>query len=141
MKYASAASACILPAYHTAPDHDACMQWCVQVLPECGSFKTTVQSALFPAIKKIKQSEDAGQPKSVAIAAAIPTLVRAFARSLGCREMCQALVDTCSCNIPGESVTFGQALTDAEDNLSVQQVRSSLQLQPVQLDASTRAQT
>lgn len=99
------------------------------MLPECGSFKNTVHTAILPAIKKIKESEDKGQPKPVAIAAAIPGLIKAFAKTLGCREMCQALVDTCSCNIPGQSVTFGQALTDAEaNNQAIKQVRHSPQL-------------
>jgi hypothetical protein len=123
-------SACITMTSAVSDARDRCVltqarlcavQWCVQVLPECGSFQKSVHSAIFPAIKKIKQAEDAGQPKSVAIAAAVPGLIEAILKTMGCREMCQAVVDTCSCNAPGERLTFGEALLAAEANNEVVQ--------------------
>ena len=101
------------------------MQWCLEVLPNCGSFQQTVHRAILPAILQIKQEQDSGQPQEVAIAEAVPGLLEAMAQSFSCREMCQAVVDTCSCKaFPGESLTFGEALTAAqENNDNFQQVR------------------
>ena len=100
----------------------------MQVLPECGTFAKAVHSAVFPAIQKMKEAEDAGQPRSVAVGAGVPTLVKAFAKALGCREMCQAVVDTCSCNdSAGDSMSFGDALTAAKANIVLlQKVRPSV---------------
>ena len=100
------------------------MQWCVQVVPECGSFKEHVHEAIFPAAKAVKQAEDAGQPKQIAMAAAVPGLVKAMLRTMACREMCQAAVDTCSCQQGGKPLTFGEALVSAEEyNANFQEVR------------------
>jgi hypothetical protein len=102
------------------------MQWCVELLPECGSFKESVHSAILPAIKKVKQAEDKGQPKSIALAEAVPGLLKAMAKTLSCREVCQAVVDTCSCKaFPDERLSFGEALLAAQDhNENFQQVCS-----------------
>lgn len=91
------------------------MQWCVQALPECGSFQQSVHRAIFPAILEAKKAEDAGKPQSVAVAEAVPTLIEAMSKGMACREMCEAAVNTCSCGTSGGSgITFGQAIMDAE---------------------------
>lgn len=91
------------------------MQWCVQALPECGSFKTHVHKAIFPAILEAKKAEDRGQPQSIAIAEAVPGLVAAMSKTMACKEMCQAAVSTCSCKAGGDdTLTFGEAIENAE---------------------------
>lgn len=88
--------------------------WCVQALPECGSFMTHVHKAIFPAILEVKQEEDLGLPESTAIAAAIPSVVQAMSKTMACREMCHATIATCSCG--NATLTFGEALENAEVN-------------------------
>jgi hypothetical protein len=91
-----------------------CMQWCVQVLPECGSFRDFVHQAIFPAALKIKKAEDAGKPKIAAVSAAVPDLLKHILQTMACKEMCEATVNTCSCKAPGGALTFGQALEAAQ---------------------------
>jgi len=86
----------------------------VQALPECGSFQKHVHKAIFPAILEVKNAEDEGLPESTAIAAAIPDLVKSMSKTMACREMCHATVATCSCG--NATVTFGEALENAEVN-------------------------
>lgn len=89
--------------------------WCVQALPECGSFQTHVHKAIFPAFVAAKKAEDAGQPESVAMAEAIPGLVAAMSKTMACKEMCEAAVSSCSCKADGsDALTFGEAITNAE---------------------------
>lgn len=91
------------------------MQWCVQSLPECGSFQEHVHKAIFPAIVEAKQAEDAGQPPSIALAESVPGLVKAMSRTMACKEMCEAAVSTCSCKEAGaKNLTFGEAIENAE---------------------------
>lgn len=93
----------------------SCLQWCVQALPECGSFQTHVHKAIFPAIIEAKKEEDAGQPQSIAIAEAVPGLVRAMSKTMACKEMCEAAVMSCSCKTDGHAaLTFGEAIENAE---------------------------
>lgn len=89
--------------------------WCVQALPECGSFQTHVHKAIFPAIIEAKKEEDAGQPQQIAIAEAVPGLVRAMSKTMACKEMCEAAVTSCSCKKDGNDIlTFGEAIENAE---------------------------
>jgi hypothetical protein len=93
------------------------MQWCIQALPECGTFQEHVHRAIFPAILEAKKMEDQGKPQSVAIAEAVPLLVEAMSKGMACREMCEAAINTCSCGTSGGAgVTFGEAIMNAEKN-------------------------
>lgn len=89
--------------------------WCVQALPECGSFQKHVHKAIFPAILAAKKAEDAAQPQNIAIAEAVPGLVAAMSKTMACKEMCEAAVTSCSCKADGDGIlTFGEALENAE---------------------------
>lgn len=99
------------------------MQWCVQVLPECGSFREVVHKAILPAALEMKKAEDAGKPRIAAVSAAVPGLLEHIMKTMACKEMCEATVNTCSCKSPGKGLTFGQALQAAEEfNAEFQQV-------------------
>jgi hypothetical protein len=37
------------------------------------------------------------------------------------QEMCRAVVDTCSCNMPGKGLTFGEGLNAAMENNEILQ--------------------
>jgi hypothetical protein len=100
------------------------VQWCVQAFPPCGSFAATVHPAIFPAIGKIKAAQDAGQPRIMAIASAIPDVVAAMSHGMACRELCESVVGTCSCvGDRDHPLSFGEAITAAEQsNESFKQV-------------------
>jgi hypothetical protein len=94
------------------------------VLPECGSFREVVHKAIFPAALEIKKAEDAGKPQMAAISAAVPGLIEHIMKTMACKEMCEATVNTCSCKGLGPGLTFGQALQAAEEfNADYQKVR------------------
>jgi hypothetical protein len=74
-----------------------------------------VHPAIFPAIRKIKAAQDAGQPRAIAVATAVPDLVKAMSRGMACRELCEAVISTCSCSSdPAHPLSFGEAVTAAE---------------------------
>ena len=76
-------------------------------MPKCGSFQSSVEVAILPALAVMTEAEDMGRSQMDAMGDAIPLLLNATALTMPCREMCEAVVQTCrraplpSCG-PGE---------------------------------------
>ncbi|KAK9829899.1 hypothetical protein WJX72_008541 [[Myrmecia] bisecta] len=92
--------------------------WCAQTVPKCGSFAALVETAILPAIAQVVNAEADEASQIEALSSAVPMLLKAMSLSLPCREMCEAVVNTCSCK---KDRTFGELLdkivakhTDAE---------------------------
>lgn len=81
--------------------------WCAQTVPKCGSFSTTIERALLPAIAAIDSARDYGKTQLDALSDAVPLLLNASSLTMPCREMCEAIVSTCGCNT---QTSFGELL-------------------------------
>ncbi|BDA45605.1 hypothetical protein COCOBI_07-3920 [Coccomyxa sp. Obi] len=81
--------------------------WCAQTVPKCGSFSTTIERALLPAIAAIDTARDYGKTQLDALSDAVPLLLNASSLTMPCREMCEAIVSTCGCN---KQTSFGRLL-------------------------------
>lgn len=83
--------------------------WCAQALPKCGTFDALLDATMFPALE-LAASLPAGDSE------APPQLPDGWAADfqrnvslvLPCREMCEAVVGTCSC---GRQKTFGSVVS------------------------------
>lgn len=64
-------------------------------VPRCGSFQSSVETAVLPALAVMTAAQDEGRTQVEALGEAIPLLVNASALTLPCREMCEAVVQTC----------------------------------------------
>ena len=74
-------------------------------VPKCGSFQSSVEQAVLPALAIVTAAEDNGQSPTEALADALPLLANASALTMPCREMCEAVVRTCAC---AQELTFGE---------------------------------
>ncbi|KAK9839741.1 hypothetical protein WJX84_000691, partial [Apatococcus fuscideae] len=81
--------------------------WCAQTAPKCGSFQGAVEGAVLPAISTVLTASDNGRTPLDALSEAVPSLLQASNLALPCREMCEAVVGTCSCN---KERSFGDLL-------------------------------
>ena len=79
----------------------------LEQVPKCGSFSTTVERALLPAIAAIDSARDYGKTQLDALSDAVPLLLNASSLTMPCREMCEAIVSTCGCN---KQTSFGKLL-------------------------------
>ncbi|CAL8470810.1 g10352 [Coccomyxa elongata] len=61
--------------------------WCAQTVPKCGSFSTTIERALFPAIAAIDTARDYGKTQLDALSDAVPLLLNASSLTMPCREI------------------------------------------------------
>ena len=62
---------------------------------------------------QVSSALDKGENAVEALAEVVPELADAMALSLPCREMCQAVVNSCSC---GKERTFGDILQAVQAN-------------------------
>ena len=70
-------------------------------------------------VLQITDAVDSGKSQLAALGAATPLLADAMALSMPCREMCDAVMSSCSC---GKESTFGallQAVIDKQNQVSV----------------------
>lgn len=82
--------------------------WCHQTVPTCGSFQTTVEAHILPAMKVAVQRKQAGDTGAVAAAAAVPHLIQAVNKVWPCRNVCEAVMQSCGC---GDEKSFGDLIT------------------------------
>lgn len=113
------------------PPCDKCFEalhkfWCAQTAPLCGTFEKILDEIL-PVFAAV-----AGQRKDPVkeMKAAVPRILGAFSLGLPCREMCDAVTNTCGC---GEATTFGQMMAA----LKRRQTRGSAQPYSTNMTSST----
>ncbi|CAM6098318.1 unnamed protein product [Calypogeia fissa] len=85
--------------------------WCAQTVPACGTFDKVVDEIL-PMISAVALKK---ATPVAALQEAIPRMVQTASLGLPCREMCDAITDTCGC---GEAATFGEVMTSIQEQTS-----------------------
>lgn len=73
--------------------------WCTQALPKCGTFDALLDHTIFPAVQQLQGDSAGSMPQDWA-----DEFSRNVSVLLPCREMCDAVVNTCGC---GKQKTFG----------------------------------
>ena len=61
--------------------------WCAQTVPKCGSYSTTIENVLLPALSTVTKSEAYGMSPAEALSAAMPQLLAASSLAMPCREV------------------------------------------------------
>ena len=64
----------------------------------CGSYATIIENTILPMITKVTQAQQQGASAAAALAPVVPELLQASSLSMPCREMCEAVVSSCSCD-------------------------------------------
>ncbi|KAL2644791.1 hypothetical protein R1flu_012378 [Riccia fluitans] len=78
--------------------------WCAQTVPACGTFDKVVDEIL-PMISSVALKK---VTPVVAVQSAVPRMLQAASLGLPCRNMCNAITQTCGCDHPA---TFGEVMT------------------------------
>ncbi|KAK9813568.1 hypothetical protein WJX73_007727 [Symbiochloris irregularis] len=87
--------------------------WCAQTVPKCGSYSTIIENTILPMITRVTQARQQGASAVAALAPVVPELLQATSLSMPCREMCEAVVSSCSCD---REQHFGPLLEDFINN-------------------------
>ncbi|DBB04962.1 hypothetical protein WJX82_002727 [Trebouxia sp. C0006] len=88
--------------------------WCAQTVPVCGSYQENLVGLLLPAVAQAVSAEQNGLTQNEALSSVMPQLLQASSLSLPCREMCEAVMSTCSCS---QERTLGSLLQKVMDGL------------------------
>lgn len=81
--------------------------WCAQTVPKCGSYSANIENVLLPALSKVTTAQMEGEDSAQSLSAALPELLKASSLAMPCRQMCEAIITSCSCN---DEQKFGSLL-------------------------------
>ena len=79
--------------------------FCSNALPKCGTYEKVIEPTVVDLLGVLAKAGDSKLSEAVALALELPEKLPDL--SLGCREACQAVVDTCGC---GMDVTVGHVV-------------------------------
>ena len=69
-----------------------------------------MESSILPALVAVDTARNSGKTGINALAAAVPVLLNTSALTMPCREMCEAVISTCSCSRDYRSAPEKRAL-------------------------------
>ena len=69
-----------------------------------------MESSILPALVAVDTARNSGKSGIDALAAAVPVLLNTSALTMPCREMCEAVISTCSCSKDDRSALTDMAL-------------------------------
>ena len=94
--------------------------WCAQTVPKCGSYASTVENVLLPALTQITRSQAHGQTPVEALSGAMPDLLAASSLSMPCRQVlpfsAHAKVRKTTCNQLCAQAAWYKVLSLPRDN-------------------------
>jgi hypothetical protein len=81
--------------------------WCAQTVPTCGTFDKVVDEIL-PLLAAVAERKEKA---SLALQQVVPRMLQAASLGLPCKQMCNAITDTCGC---GEAANFGEVMVSLQ---------------------------